>query len=520
MSLKRLSSRRLRERFTPTRPSRVRVRRNPASTPPADVAGGAWRSRWTEGNRIVSKFLLDFAADMKRLDPNGAASPSEAVLTAAAHGLADTFAAVDTAISKFPNMPSQEILHMTREDENAADVVEDALSGVTLGAYASGDPAMRKVADNTAKRITKALEERRAPLIAFLDEQTGGFVGGSEEAELEAEVERQMGGGNIDIRGDIESGAFTLEDEPQPGRRPRKPAPEPEAEEDFTPSEGQITVRKKRQAGGSRAAAPVSRQVGGYEQQIVKKRRNDLRPSPALLAAVAKDVLIFELDDGTAQVWPKGTITHTFGPTRGRSAAKTAVLYARAWREAEGAPKSRLKSRIVYSRFDDADNFVVVEEGQTAAAPVADTRSLAERAAALRNNPFYRHNGFDFGGFFGSAKKKASEGAAAAGLAARKAAHAAKIAAVKASMLAERQRVRSAYSVLGPSMMEVSHGNKREFDALDYVMGGEQKITGSGFDAKRRNEEGYFASEKRLRELEATKVTNPYGLRAWNRNRR
>ena len=84
-------------------------------------------------------------------------------------------------------------------------------------------------------------------------------------------------------------------------------------------------------------------------------------------------------------------------------------------------------------------------------------------------------------------------------------------------MLAERQRVRSAYSVLGPSMMEVSHGNKREFDALDYVMGGEQKITGSGFDAKRRNEEGYFASEKRLRELEATKVTNPYGLRPWNR---
>ena len=55
MSLKRLSSRRLRERFAPARTSRTRARRNPASTPPAGVAGGAWRSRWTEGNRVVSK---------------------------------------------------------------------------------------------------------------------------------------------------------------------------------------------------------------------------------------------------------------------------------------------------------------------------------------------------------------------------------------------------------------------------------------------------------------------------------
>lgn len=614
MSLKRLKSQRLRSRFsTAGTRARIRMRRNGVNDAPQGMAGGQWRSRWQTANRTASKFLMDLLTDMKRIDPRATETPSEASLTALSSDFADVMAASDLAKVSFSEgkIPSQELLDRARVDEDASTIIE-SIAGTPLMRMFTGSPDARKVADNTMKRLVRALTEMREPLMEYVEQQGAGFEEAlTEEEELEDEVESGLGGGGIDIRGDIASGRFSVEeeeeeDEPRPTRRRKKDEPE----EEFVPSEGTITVRKKRQAGAGRGQPQLSRQIGGFEQQIVKKRRNDLRPSAALLAAVAKDVLIFELDDGTAQVWPKGTITHTFGPTRGRSAAKTAVIYARGWREAEGAPKSRLKSRIVYSRYDDGDNFIVVEEGQTAAAPVADTRSLAERAAALKNNPFRfnprstmkwvryhddRAKGYvldpegeiysltmpgvgtvevfkqertdympahwqvelflddpeaddrlalkgrskfastlaeakrranemlttrsnpDWRAMFGRAKQKGAEGAAAAQLAARRAAHEAKILAMKGRIAAERQRVKSSYRVLGLSLLEARDGRyKQEMEALDEVMGGEvgDSIYPNAFGAQRRHREGFFRLKDELAELERTRPNPKKGKKA------
>jgi hypothetical protein len=80
-------------------------------------------------------------------------------------------------------------------------------------------------------------------------------------------------------------------------------------------------------------------------------------------------------------------------------------------------------------------------------------------------------------------------------------------------MAAERQSVRGALKVLGPSLMEVSHGNKKEFDALEYVVGGDLEFTGSGYESRRRQREGYFQIEDELAAL-AKSRPNP------KRNRR
>ena len=252
----------------------------------------------------------------------------------------------------------------------------------------------------------------------------------------------------------------------------------------------------------------------GYKDYIVKTRvRVPGQPSDALMANARGDVLVFRLSDGNAQVWVKGALTLTFTHSRGRSSSKIGALYANEWRKEGG--KKREKCRILFA-VEGSDDFTVVAPSLAEIAAAKPRREVsAEREIDdlkrmdLRNNP-------DWQALFGRAKKKGAEGAAAAQLAARRAAHDAKVLATKARIAAERQRVRSSYRVLGLSLLEARDGRyQQEMNALDEIMGGEvgDSLYPSAFGSQRRHREGFFAMEDELKALEKSRP-NP------KRNRR
>lgn len=113
--------------------------------------------------------------------------------------------------------------------------------------------------------------------------------------------------------------------------------------------------------------ATAAQRLGEFAHYRTKTRRRDARPPTALLAEAREDILLYYLQDGTTQVWAKGSITETFLPHKRTPSYKIAARYADKWRGLDdrgklqqGAKKSRMRSRVLISVEGSGDEFSVV----------------------------------------------------------------------------------------------------------------------------------------------------------------
>jgi hypothetical protein len=223
-------------------------------------------------------------------------------------------------------------------------------------------------------------------------------------------------------------------------------------------------------------------------------------------------------------VYCKGAITHTFTHSRGRDSETIAAAWANEWRKDD--PKKRGMSRILFSA-PGLDDFSVVAESLDEIA-ASKTRKAKSHDATIEDlkrmklqNP--RQNP-DWRAWFGIAKKKGGEASAAAVLAGRRAAHEAKILAVKAQIAAERSRYRQAYNVLDLTYAEIADAAERkdkraidaEYDLIAHVTGvddGDWKPNRTfALSRLKKTKAGFFGLESQLDELQRTRP-NPRRLK-------
>ena len=486
-----------------------RRRRNPDDELPPGPKGMAeatWRESLKDSGKVLSRMLVAISRQLAQVGVRPEDLPSRPNV--------DEFAEAKLifAASSHPSMTA-ESRYAEHEDDVAAEMFRSTLVNVSF----YDDPAVQEILAAFHDQLAHDLCIRRAPARAHFASITGVEddrdcrvrtraaprrpVARPAPVKVEDEFEGMSGDELIKALAEERARAFAgedgeedeeevIEERPAPKTKPARPAP-PVVEREV----------KEKTAGQS-----------PYLQHTLK-RRLPIAPPAAMLALARKDVLLFRVPDGrntVTQVYCKGAITHTFTHSRGRDSETIAAAWANEWRKDD--PKKRGMSRILFSA-PGLDDFSVVADSLDDIA-ASKTRKAKSHEATIEDlkrmklqNP--RHNP-DWQELFGIAKTKGAEGAAAAKLAARRAAHDGRALALRARIAAERQRVRSAYSVLGPSLMEVSHGNRKEFDALDDVMGGKVQITGSGYDAQRRHREGFFAMEDELKTLARTRP-NPFG---------
>jgi hypothetical protein len=150
--------------------------------------------------------------------------------------------------------------------------------------------------------------------------------------------------------------------------------------------------------------------------------------------------------------------------------------------------------------------FAAMMEAQRLAKQATSELMLRQRT---KRNP-------DWGRLFSKAKQKGGEASAAAALAARRAAHEAKIVAVKAQMAAERARYRAAYNALDLTYAEAVDAAERkdkraidaEYDLISHVTGmddGWKPDRTFALSRLKKGKVGYFGLESQLAELQQSR---------------
>jgi hypothetical protein len=116
-----------------------------------------------------------------------------------------------------------------------------------------------------------------------------------------------------------------------------------EEEEEYSPPETRSHDR----------TAAYHDRMGKYRDHESSTRRTDIRPPAEALSKARADILLYALEDGTTQVWTKGSITVTLEPSVHLASYTIAHRYANKWRGInpsggvrEDAKKRRLKTAV------------------------------------------------------------------------------------------------------------------------------------------------------------------------------
>jgi hypothetical protein len=374
-------------------------------------------------------------------------------------------------------------------------------------------------------------EERKARLIALAKQRGDAELAeGIKRGLIELDdAEEILGGGDEVVEEEEEEEEEVVEEPKRGARAPRTPRTEAQqrrGQERAEQSAESLRVGKEKQ----QKPAEPTHQRGvplDLERYVVARRDLAAGPTEAILNQARQDVLLWALDNGDTQVWAKGSCIVTFqSKGSGKSSPQIAAQFAAGWRQGK---KSRYSARIfvgVQGHNDIVMKAPSLDEAARRAAAPGNPEQVAE---SIKMNPRYRRNAkmervwgsvrfnpFDFKAF----GQKASEFGQKAGLAARKAAHHTAILTTRAQIASERSKYRSAFNTLGNTYEDevkaLGRGDRKRADEIrgllfDVMEGGEKWVPSPSpsVSSLKAEGKGIFGMEKRLRELEATRIENP-----------
>ena len=339
-------------------PAPVRLPRRRRNPPPP--------AKWAEQKRNMNRFLTGEVMQLKKAALDAGAEealfPSDRVLGNLVPSAAEVIAASTHA----------DMTEESRFYEDAVELVQDLFSPLVAPLYENENPDVRRLAHAFVRTVASKVETLREPAREQL-KSLGLGPPVDEEEDIEAEIEGRIAAGEGEE--DDEEG-----DDPEAALRARLKKIE---EEEAKLKKRQQSARVQ-QGGRTKAEklAPSDDPLIGFSEFIASKRRTDVRPPPGMLDMAKSDVLVYALTDGTAQVWAKGAITHTFKARgQGRDSVTIALQFSNAWRKS--GKKSREKSRILLGVEGSEDFRVMASSLAEAEKPKTRVESLEEMAKRL-----------------------------------------------------------------------------------------------------------------------------------------
>ena len=356
-----------------------RRRRNPDA--PNNVPGAKWLGQVAAAKTTLTTEIRALVAALKEKGVAEAALP--APLDIRKH--------VEAVGIVLASMQYPELRHQSREDVPVAQIVYDLLGLSTL--FATVEKEARPLVPGTF--VSYVNEQRKAS--AAKREAAGVKIeAGQEEAtRREAEDERDR---LLAARAEI-----VEEDEEEEAEKEETPKEKKarEKREKRDAAAGRVVSEPEKKSASTSEIHTISRRgarIAGYEGKMARTRRRDIVPSAKVMAEAAKDILIYALDDGTAQVWIKGALTETYLPEQGRKSWQVAAGYAKRWLEtpggAGGFKKSRQGMRVITSTETAPEEFLVVVPARSTGTVTGKAPTIDQMRKKFELNPRTFRNPF------------------------------------------------------------------------------------------------------------------------------